>query len=95
MRIAVRVKPRAHRDNLWRDTEGLIAHIRAAAHDGEANAYLIRYLSGRLRVTQSAVRLVSGKTSTHKLVDIAAPEADLRPMLDALSPPPQAGLFDQ
>jgi uncharacterized protein YggU (UPF0235/DUF167 family) len=95
MRIAVRVKPGAYRDRLWRDDEGLVAHIRARPVDGEANAYLLRYLAGCLRVAPSLVRLVRGRTSTVKMIDVAAPEADLRPMLSALEPPPQAGLFDE
>jgi uncharacterized protein YggU (UPF0235/DUF167 family) len=95
VRLAVRVKPSAYRDQLWRDDEGLVAHIRAAAHDGEANAYLLRYLAGCLRVAPSLIKLARGRTSSRKLIDINAPEADLRPMLDALEPPPQASLFEE
>jgi uncharacterized protein len=94
MRLTVRVKSSAHRDQLWRDDHGLVAHIRAVAHDGEANAYLLRYLSGRLRVAPSLIKLVRGHTSAHKIISVDAPDADLKPMLDALDPPPQANLFD-
>jgi uncharacterized protein len=95
MRIAVKVKPGAYRDRLWRDDDGLVAHIRARPVDGEANAYLLRYLAGCLRVAPSLVRLVKGRTAQIKIIEVAAPEADLRPMLSSLGPPPQAGLFDE
>lgn len=94
MRLTIRVKAGAYRDRLWRDDQGLVAHIRALPVDGEANSYLLRYLAGCLRVSPSIVRLVKGKTAPVKVIDIAAPEVDLRPMLEALESPPQSGLFD-
>jgi uncharacterized protein YggU (UPF0235/DUF167 family) len=94
MRLTVQVKAGMHRDHLWRDAHGLVAHIRAAPTDGQANAYLVRYLAGSLRVAQSRVTIKSGHTSRHKLIEVRASEADLRPILDALPPVPQAGLFD-
>jgi uncharacterized protein YggU (UPF0235/DUF167 family) len=95
MRISVRVKAGAYRDRLWRGEEGLVAHIRARPEDNEANAYIKRYLAGCLRVAPSLVRLVRGKASQYKVFDVAAPESDLRPMLDSLETAPQAGLFDE
>jgi uncharacterized protein YggU (UPF0235/DUF167 family) len=94
MRIAVEVKPGAHRDHLWRDEHGLVAHIRAAPTDGRANEYLIRYLAGSLRVAKSLITITSGHTSRHKLITIKASEADLKPMLASLPPAPQTNLFD-
>lgn len=95
VKLAVRVKPGAHRDGLWREGEGLYAQIRAVSQDGRANEYLIKYLSGSLRVSRSLIKLTRGHTATHKIIEISAPEADLRPMLDSLPPVPQARLFDE
>lgn len=94
MKLAVRVKPGSHRDELWREGDGLFARIRAVPQDGQANDYLIKFLSGSLRVSRGLIKLVRGHTSTHKIIQIDAPEADLRPMLDSLPPVPQASLFD-
>jgi uncharacterized protein YggU (UPF0235/DUF167 family) len=93
VRIAISVKPGAYRDRLWRTENGLVAHIRAHPTDDDTNGYLLRYVAGCLRVAPGLVRLVNGQGS-EKLIDIRAPEADLRPMLASLSEPPQAGLFD-
>lgn len=95
MRLAVRVKPGAHRDGLWREGEGLFAQIRAVPHDGQANEYLVKFLSGSLRVSRSLIKLERGHTSQHKFIEIDIPEPDLRPMLDSLPPVPQASLFDE
>ena len=95
MKLAVRVKPGAHRDELWREGDGLFVRIRAVPQDGQANEYLIKFLSGSLRVSRSLVKLVRGHTGTHKLIQIDAPESDLKPMLDSLPPVPQASLFDE
>lgn len=94
MKLGVRVKAGAHRDGLWREGDGLFAQIRAVPQDGQANEYLIKYLSGSLRVSRSLVRLVRGHTASHKLIEIDAPDADLRPMLYSLPPVPQVSLFD-
>ncbi|HEY2004771.1 MAG TPA: DUF167 domain-containing protein [Candidatus Saccharimonadia bacterium] len=94
MKLGVRVKAGAHRDGLWREGDGLFVQIRAVPQDGQANEYLVKFLSGSLRVSRSLIKLVRGHTSTHKLIEIDAPEADLRPMLNSLPPVPQARLFD-
>ncbi len=94
MRIAVHVRPGASRDGLWRDGDGLYAQIRALPIDGEANTYLVKYLSGCLRVAKSLVTITKGHNSSRKTVDIATSEADLRPMIESLGPKPQASLFD-
>ena len=94
MRLAVRVKAAAHRDGLWREGDGLFAQIRAVPTGGEANEYLIKFLSGSLRVSRSLIKLVRGHRSNHKLINIDAPDADLRPILDSLPPVPQVSLFD-
>ena len=72
----------------------LVCEITAVPRDGAANAYLIKYLSGRLRVARSLISIVRGHTARHKLIEINAPEADLEPLLAAIPQLPQANLFD-
>ncbi len=95
IRLVVRVKPGARRDGLWREGDGLFAQIRAIPKDGEANEYLIKYLSGCLRVAKSLITITHGHTSSHKTIMVDARAADLQPMLDSLGPVPQASLFDE
>jgi uncharacterized protein YggU (UPF0235/DUF167 family) len=94
MRLSVRVKPGAHRDGIWREGEGLFVRLRSVPKDGEANTYLISYLSGSLRLPPSVVKIVKGHSSLYKVLNIDAPEQDLRPMLSGLPMVPQTTLFD-
>jgi uncharacterized protein YggU (UPF0235/DUF167 family) len=94
MRLTIRVKAGAYRDRLWRDGSDLVLHVREDRDEAQTNAYIMRYLAGCLRVSPNSLRLVKGKSATTKVIDVSAPEADLRPMLDALEAPPQTSLFD-
>ena len=94
MVFAVRVKTGAHRDGLWREGEGLYAQIRAAPTKGEANAYLVKFLAGSLRLSRSLVKITQGQTSSHKRISVDVPNADLQPILDSIPVLPQATLFD-
>jgi uncharacterized protein YggU (UPF0235/DUF167 family) len=93
--MSVHVKAGAHRDGVWRDGDGLFVRLRAIPTGGQANKHLISYLSGSLRVAPSLVTVLRGITSNHKIINIEAPEVDLRPMLDGLPDVPQSTLFDE
>ena len=95
MLIAVEVKPGQRTDRLWRSEAGLLAHIRAIPQDGKANAYLVRYVAGELRVPQSLVTIRRGQTSPHKLLSVNVPEADLQPQLARLPVVAQSSLFSE
>ncbi len=94
MLLRVQVKSGQHKDRLWRREDGLVAHIRAVPKDGEANAYLVRFLAGELRVAASLVSIHRGRTSGYKTVMVDLPEADVRPQLERLTELPQTSLFD-
>jgi uncharacterized protein YggU (UPF0235/DUF167 family) len=84
MRLRVLAKPGQRADGLWRDGDGLVAHVRAAPKEGEANAYLERLLAERLGVAPSLVRVVKGQTSRHKTVEIDVAEAAAREAIERL-----------
>jgi uncharacterized protein YggU (UPF0235/DUF167 family) len=93
MRITVQVKPGQRTDRLWRSGAGLVAHIRAVADDRRANAYLLRFVAGELRVPQSLVSITKGRTTPYKVLSINVPEDDLRPQLARLTASPPESLF--
>jgi uncharacterized protein YggU (UPF0235/DUF167 family) len=95
MQLAVRVKTGAHRDGVWREADGLYCQIRAQPEHGDANEYLVRYLSGSLRVATSLMSISKGKTSPHKLISIDIAPEDLRPIIESLATVPQTSLFDE
>ena len=87
-RLAVRVTPRAKRNELGGVVDsggGRIAlSIRLAAPpvEGAANRALIDFLAQRLDVSRSSIRLISGETSRLKILSIdAASEEALRALL--------------
>jgi hypothetical protein len=75
-RIAVYVQPRASKTELAGMHAGC-PRIRLAAPpvDGAANAALIEFLSDRLNVARSRVRVVAGLASRRKWIEVDGVEA--------------------
>jgi len=70
--LSVKVQPRAHRNEL----AGLLGaelRVRVAAPpvDDAANEALVRFLAETLHLPRGAVRLLRGRTSTHKVFEVA------------------------
>lgn len=82
--VAVRLRPRGHRDELIRFEDGVLhARVTAPPVDGKANRALCKLVAKRLGVAPSRVSLVRGERSRRKLVRIegigqSAAEAALR-----------------
>ncbi|MBI3934696.1 MAG: DUF167 domain-containing protein [Acidobacteria bacterium] len=69
MTIELRVQPRARRNALLPGPEGTWKlYLTAPAVEGRANQALIEFFARGLRIARSRVRLLSGKTSRHKVV---------------------------
>lgn len=71
-RFAVRVQPRASRDEVVGVQEShLRVRLTAPPVEGQANAALVDLLAKRLGVRRSAVSIVSGETGRLKWVEVA------------------------
>lgn len=70
MRISLKIVPNARQEKIVQEGDHYKVYIPAPAVDGKANAYLVKYLAGHFGVRKSAVILVRGETSRHKVVDI-------------------------
>jgi uncharacterized protein (TIGR00251 family) len=69
--IAVRVQPRAARDEIAGERGGrLLVRLTAPPVEGRANEALRRLLAGRLRIAPSRVTIVRGAGSRDKLVRV-------------------------
>ena len=72
MRLTVRAHPGAREDRFaWIDASTVEVRVRARAHDGEANAAVLRVVAEALGVPPSRVTLVRGHRGRVKLVEIA------------------------
>lgn len=69
--FAVRVVPRASRDSIDGEIQGVLKiRLTAPPADGRANDALRRFLAERLNVPASAVRILRGEKSRTKQVEI-------------------------
>jgi uncharacterized protein (TIGR00251 family) len=69
--IRVRVKPKASRSRILGERDGVLeVSLAAPPVDGEANAELVRTLARQLRVAQTSIELVSGRTARTKLISV-------------------------
>jgi uncharacterized protein (TIGR00251 family) len=78
MRINVKAKPRAKKEEIIPPQAGLFADreevyivsIKEPPVDGKANEAIVRVLAEYFKVPKSHVRIVSGQTSKKKIVEI-------------------------
>lgn len=79
-RVAVRLTPRADRDELDGVRDGVVvARVRAAPKDGEANRALCRLIARAAGVPARRVSVVAGQRGRDKLVAIGGVEPDALP----------------
>jgi uncharacterized protein YggU (UPF0235/DUF167 family) len=75
--LVVRLTPRGGRDAIegvecLADGQAVVkARVRAAAHDGEANAALVRLIARSLKVAPRQVSLAAGETARVKRLRVA------------------------
>jgi uncharacterized protein (TIGR00251 family) len=69
--LAVRVQPRARRDEITGEWAGALKiRLQAPPVDDKANEALISFLAGVLRIPKSAVRILAGERGRIKRVEI-------------------------
>lgn len=78
--IAVRLRPRGHRDELMGVREGVLqARVSAPPVEGRANLALCKLIAKRVGVAPSRVSIVRGEKSRDKVVRVEGIEpAELR-----------------
>jgi uncharacterized protein (TIGR00251 family) len=69
--VAVRVQPRASRDEVVGEMDGALkVRLQAPAVENRANDALCEYLAALLKTPKSAVRILSGDRSRIKRIEI-------------------------
>jgi uncharacterized protein len=75
-RITVRLTPRASRDEIVGQRDGLLlVRVTAPPVDGAANKALVRLLAKALRVPPRDVRIASGAIARTKVVEVTGLDA--------------------
>lgn len=71
MHITVRVKPNAKAASVERGDDGVyVVRVDAPPRNGKANARLVDILAEYFHVSKSTIRIVIGKSSREKVVEI-------------------------
>ena len=71
MRYSVTVKPGSSQEKIVELSENeLTIFMHARAHDGEANAALVKMLAKYFGVAKGSVRIVQGAKSRRKVIEI-------------------------
>jgi uncharacterized protein (TIGR00251 family) len=89
-RIPVRVQPRARRDEIGGERDGvLMVRVTAPPVEGKANAAVRKLLAKRLGIAPGRVSVVRGATGRDKLVEVDGMEADAIRRALSISAPPE------
>jgi uncharacterized protein len=75
--LAIHATPKSGRDEVvgWRGSE-LSVRVTAAPEGGKANTAVCKVIAHTLGVPKTAVRVVRGEVSRHKIVEIDGVDAD-------------------
>jgi uncharacterized protein (TIGR00251 family) len=70
MKIKVRVMPNSGREGVEKQGEEYIVRVKAPPQEGKANEAVLKLIASHLKVPRSSVKIVSGLTGRHKIIEI-------------------------
>ena len=70
MKISIKTIPGAKRNEFFQEGEFIKVYLTAPATDGKANAALVKFLAQHFHVKTSAIEILKGLKSRHKIVNI-------------------------
>lgn len=69
--LKIKVKPNSKQQILQTEPDGsLIVHLKSPPIEGKANQELIQFLAKSFKVSKSDIKIKSGLSSRHKLVEV-------------------------
>lgn len=71
------IKPNAREDRLYKEGEHFCMNISATPVKGKANIAIIKFLSAKLKITKSAIRLIRGHTASTKTFILDIPNCTI------------------
>lgn len=70
MKLKVRVMPNSVREEIVKDGDEYVVRVKVPPQEGKANEEVIRLVAAHFRVPKSTVRIASGLTGRHKILEI-------------------------
>ena len=70
MKIKVKVFPKAKKERVEEFGEGLKIYVAPPALEGKANKRMLEALAAHLKIKKSALKIIKGKTSRDKVVEV-------------------------
>lgn len=70
MKIKVRVIPQSLKEEVVRTGDEYTVRVKARPREGQANEAVINLLATHFKVSKASVRITSGLTARHKIVEI-------------------------
>ena len=71
MKIQVKVKPNSKQQKIEEDPDGiLVIWLKSPPVEGKANKELISVLAKKYQVSKSQIKILSGTTSKHKVIQV-------------------------
>ncbi|HTA83900.1 MAG TPA: DUF167 domain-containing protein [Bacteroidia bacterium] len=87
IKLLIKVKPGSGKDELFIDNENNISvKIKAKPIDGEANDYLVKYLSDKFQLSKALIQIDKGATSRLKRISINIDQVQFDEILRKLNP---------
>ena len=74
--LKIKAKPASFKDEILLSDEGWMIKIKAKPIDGEANKYLINYLSKEFKIAKSKINIIKGISNPHKTLQLEICEED-------------------
>jgi len=71
MKYVCLIKPGSSQEKIIKNGDNLIIYLRKRAHDGEANAALIKVLAKYFRVGKTRIKIVQGIKTRNKIIEIS------------------------
>jgi len=70
-KFSIKVKPNARKDEIKIMEDGAIKiSIKAPPIGGKANKYLIKFISKKIKVPKTGIKIISGEHSKNKVIQI-------------------------
>jgi uncharacterized protein (TIGR00251 family) len=70
MKIVVTVKPGSSKEKVEKKEDGYLVHVKEPPVEGKANRAVIKLLAKFLGISSEGIKILSGKKSKRKLIEI-------------------------